>query len=110
MPLPVPAAIAALTTSLASTSVLALIAQISEAPGGVVTITSAGATASAVAALVYVVRKLVTGDLVAKHTAEDAEAATKAVAQLVGMLERAEKREDRFYAFITAHGMTPPEH
>lgn len=98
-------------TSVTVTSAATLAAQVAEAPGGVVTITSAGATASAVAALIYVFRLWAAGKIVARPTADRDDALVDIAHTLTRIVEDNHRREDiaiqreeRFYAFVTKSG------
>lgn len=99
-------AIVTLTATVAGSSVATLVAQISEAPGGVVTVTSAGATVSAVGALVYVARAMVTGALVARNSAQVEQRLAEVVATQAEVIKDASVREDRFYRLV-AEGRLP---
>ena len=101
------------TASVAGSSLASVIAQAVAENGNGVTITSAGATASAVGALIYVARLMATGQLVAKQTIdgerraeEDIAALVKSNATRVEIVADANKREDRFYNLV-AMGKLP---
>ena len=95
--------------AVAVSSAVTLAAQVAEAPGGIVTVTSAGATASAVAALVYIMRLWAAGKIVARPTADRDDALVSIATTLTKLVEDNHKREDdsvkreeRFYAFLTS--------
>lgn len=111
------------TAWLTVTSGASLFAQVasSENGGGVVTVTSAGATVSAVAALAYVAKLMASGKLVARNVA-DSESQTQLNLQtvtetnkvLAELLADGKRREDRLYELVLAlsgggHPPTPPE-
>lgn len=90
-----------LTAAVTSSSLAATVAQASTDPGPLTSYTSAGATATAVAALAYVTRQLVAGNLVAKSSAKTEADQAEAIANLTRIIEEANKREDHLYDFIT---------
>lgn len=96
-------AVVAVSTSSAG----ALIAQAATEGGTVVTVTSAGATASAVAALIYIARLMATGQLVAKSTHDDTKRLTElavTVAEtnraLAALAKDGRHRENELWDFI----------
>lgn len=93
-----------------SSSLATFVAQVTEAPGGVITITSAGATVSAVGALALVVRSVLKGDLVAKKSSETErslaqanDALVRINEQLVKIVADAATREDRLFGVLTGN-------
>lgn len=110
-----PIGILATTATVALSSVASVIAQATTDGGSIVTITSAGATASAVGALIYVARLMATGQLIAKSTAEAErlQAAAQTIQlevnrDLVEIIKDARRREDRFYLLVSTGKLPPP--
>lgn len=101
----------AVAGTVAFSAVVSFAAQVAEAPGGVVTITSAGATFSAVGALVYIMRLWAAGKIVARPTADRDDALVNLATSLTKIVEEHQKREDvaqqreeRFYQLIATKG------
>jgi hypothetical protein len=103
-----PAHLVGVTAAVAFSSVGSMLAQAIETPGSsVVTVTSAGATASAVGALIYVARLMATGQLIAKSTAdfekrmqEQAAVQLEVNRELVELVKTGARREDRFFSLV----------
>jgi hypothetical protein len=88
------------TAGIAVTSAVNLLAQVASEAQPVVQITSAGATASSVAALIWVVKKVADGTFVAKTNTETEHQLVEANKVLIEMVRDAQKREDRFYELV----------
>lgn len=96
-------AIVGLTSTVAATSAATFLAQVAEAQGGVLTFTSAGATVSAVGALIYVAKAMVSGHLVSRDAAHVESKLADALDTLAGIAQRAERREDRLLDILDDH-------
>lgn len=99
---------AATTTAVAvGASVVSLIAQISNADPSAVTYAQLGTTGAVTAALVYFLRKVASGQMVFRDTAEQQAAAAVIIDRLAKLVEEsnrltieAQKREDRVWAWV----------
>lgn len=87
-------------TMIAGSSSVAFAAQVAQGGNEIITITSGGATFSAVAALIYVAKAMFSGQLVAKNTAETEQALAGMVDKLTALVESAERRERLFTQMI----------
>jgi hypothetical protein len=92
------------TVAVSTSSIATTVAQTVSDAGPIPAYTSAGATATAVAALVYVARQMVAGNLVAKDSAKTEAKLAEALATVTQLLEEAHKREERLFNYVSGNG------
>lgn len=103
----------AVTTAAGGSAALALISQVTSADPSVVTYAQLGTTGAVTAALVYFLRKVASGQMVFRDTAEQQAAAAQIIERLARIAEdhaeiakEAQRREDRLWEWVSRNPVT----